>query len=332
MPVLLFHPPARLPALQGVALISIQAVLAIIGLRLFAGGVLPRLHRLRHPQLAIDIWGPLAIIAPMLFMADHVRGELSGAAWIAVGGPMLCAALALGISGLASHGPEPLRMDAGSAISGGGGRGMIIWMVAGVIYLLIAVAHNLTVWTGQAMFALGAVLLWLNTPDGHPHEPARQDDELRAGAAMTLALCCAIGQGAAAHFAGPDWAAISGALMIGHAAIILAAAARIAGADIALRLGGWAATYGLAFGLGLASLLFMMPTVIGAIVGAEVTPTARIAFGFGNYAFESMGLLLLGPAALLMARLPVAMRRLVGSLALLVAAALAAGRLAAIAP
>ncbi|MCZ6834385.1 MAG: hypothetical protein O7G85_01290 [Planctomycetota bacterium] len=304
--------------------ILIQALLAIIGIRLMLLGVYPRLERIRHPQLVTDIWGPIAIVTPMLVMAGRIDGDVVGIGWIAIGGPLLCAMLALGIGLLARRAgsPEMMRMPES--------RVLAIWIIGGVIYLLLSVAHELTVWTGQALFAVGAVLLWINTPIVGSVVSSNDRDERKAGSSLMLCMLCALGQGIAGYLAGSEWAGISGAMMVVYATILLAGAAVMQGPDLAFRLGGWAATFGMMFGLGITSLLFMMPSVLGALAGGEATTTTRVAHGFGAYIYEAMGLLILGPVILALPWVSRSTQRRFGVGVLFIAASLAAWRLTSI--
>lgn len=312
--------------MTGLIYIVIQAVLAVVGVRLLVRSVFSRLGRIQNPEIVVDIWGPIAIVAPMMVMIGRVNGDVGGTGWIAVGGPILLAALGLGIGLLvSSSGDEQPPWTPGATTRA---RAVWIWSIAGLAYLLLSVAHDLTVWTGQTLFAVGAVLLWLNTPEGSASGPVLEDDEIRAGSGMTIGLICAFGQGTAGYLAGESWAGISGAMMVAYAVMILAAAGRLCGSDVAVRIGGWAATFGLTFSLGLLSLLFMLPTVLGVFTGAEPAPSTRVAHGFGLYAFEAMGLLLLGPAAMFIGGLPAGRRRVIGGAVVLLAAGVAAWRLA----
>ncbi len=162
-----------------------------------------------------------------------------------------------------------------------------------------------------------------------PELPTRvNEDEMYVGYAMLWVLLCSLGQGLAAVFCDQEWWPLSGAMMIAYALMALAATARLCGPQSAIRLGGWTATYGVMFGLGLASLLFMLPTVYEVLTGEAPKISDRVAHGFGTYALEGSLLLILGPAGWLSIRLNVTSRRLCGILALLATSALAAWRLA----
>lgn len=299
----------------------IQAFLAVAGLRMMLFRVFPNLSRIHHSALVIDIWGPITIVLPMMVMVGHLDGDVRSSGWVSVGGPLLCAYLTFGLIFLAGRNTDVMQARPTS-------RTLVIWMGLGLIYLLLSIAYTMTIWTGQVLFAMGAVLMWINTPDVAGHAQTLREEDTRVVSGVTLALLFGVGQGIAGYLVEPDYRSISGAMMIVYAVMILAGAVRIAGTNIALRLGGWAATYGMLFSLGTASLLFMIPTVIGYFMGNQPSISVGVARGFGLYAFEAMGLLLLGPAVLLVARLGAHSRRFLGGAVLLGAAVLAALRLA----
>lgn len=302
-------------------LMVIQAALAVAGLRMLLLRVFPNLSRIHHPSLVTDIWGPIAIVIPMIVMVGHLDGDMRASGWVSVGGPLLCAYLTFGLILLVNRNPDMMQAMPST-------RTLVIWMGLGLTYLLLSIAHTMTVWTGQVLFAMGALLMWINTPDIEGHSQTLREEDARVMSGMTLAMICGIGQGLAGYLVEPGYRGISGAMMIVYAFMILAGAVRIAGASVTLRLGGWAATYGLLFSLGVASMLFMYPTVVGYFMGNEPSISVGVARGFGLYAFEAMGLLLLGPALLFTARLGVHPRRFLGGVVLLGAAVLAALRLA----
>ena len=102
-----------------------------------------------------------------------------------------------------------------------------------------------------------------------------------------------------------------------------------------LRLGGWAATYGVLFGLGLISLCAMLPEVYHIVAdgwlmsehGWPRPPIVSVAYGFGTFAVEGTLLLMLGGAAAAAAGWPDAWRRIGGAIVILGAAALIVWRL-----
>ena len=270
------------------ALILLQTALVVVSLRLMIGSVLPSLRRMRSQEIVLDIWAPISLALPMLVMVGRMQEDAQGVGWVPIGGPLVCGAFGLGMMllfGQSDQGNSGLTL-----------KPMAIWMTTGLVMLLLGVAHELWVWTGQVMFALGAVLMWVNATHS-PELPTRaNEDEMNAGKAMLWVLLCSLGQGLAAVFCDQEWWPLSGAMMIAYALMVLAATARICGPQSTIRLGGWTATYGVMFGLGLSSLLFMLPTVFGVLTGQAPNISDRVAHGFGPYALEGSLLLILGPA------------------------------------
>ncbi|MHC4948142.1 MAG: hypothetical protein ACYTG1_07755 [Planctomycetota bacterium] len=305
---------------MGWALVALQAALAVVALHQLVRHVLPGLARLAHAALLLDVWGPVALVLPMMFMAGRVDGSVRGPGWIAVGGPVVCGLVALGGALAVGRSPRPAV------------RAAVVWTGTGLVLLLLAAAHELTVWAGQCAFAAGAVILWMNTPDAKPAGDASRDDEPSAPyTAMLVVLVCALGQGLAAFAAPADLAAVSGALMVTQAAMAVTAAAVLAGPDAALRLGGWAAALGVIFALGVMSLCTVMPQVV-RLFGAEgPVPVQRVAYGFGSYATEALGLALLAAAATGAGVLAGWGRRVAGLATVVAASVLAAWRLAGLA-
>jgi len=103
----------------------------------------------------------------------------------------------------------------------------------------------------------------------------------------------------------------------------------VAGGQVAIRVGGWAATYGVLFALGIMSLIRMIPAAIQVLVGPELVATGPIANGFGVYAPEACALVLLAGAGWVAGDLPVRLQRGLGGLLLVLCALLAAWRLSA---
>jgi hypothetical protein len=185
---------------------------------------------------------------------------------------------------------------------------------------------------GQTAFAIAAMLLWMNTPDLSTARLPQSvpPEHARAGTGMTIALACAIGQGATAMMVETEYAPISGALMIAAAAMSLAVAATLAGTSAAIRVGAWAATYGVLLAFGAMSLARLLPAALHMLREGEAAPINRIASGFGAYAIEALALL--GLAGLIAAQPHIhsPLRRTLGMVLIIVAAALAAWRLAAL--
>lgn len=120
---------------------------------------------------------------------------------------------------------------------------------------------------------------------------------------------------------------ISGAMMLGGAAMVLASAARQGGPDIALRIGGWASTYGILMGLGAMSLWRLIPAAWSAIRTGQSNGLHRIAFGFSAYWIEGCAAFVFAAAGYSLLRKPAAASRWLGFAVILGAAALAGWRL-----
>jgi hypothetical protein len=95
-----------------------------------------------------------------------------------------------------------------------------------------------------------------------------------------------------------------------------------------MRLSAWSAALGASFGIGLLSLLHMLPSALRALHIAgdldpfNVTPSLAVANGFASLAPEAMGLLALGLASLTMDRMGFSGRKTAGALLVLAACCL----------
>jgi hypothetical protein len=198
--------------------------------------------------------------------------------------------------------------------------------------LLLGAAHDLTLWMGHTAFLIAALLLWLNTPDMYQHSDDAPPDaaQLRAGAGIGIALLGAIGAGVATIWIAPDHERFSGAMMLATAAMTLGAAARYASPAIAIRLGLWAAVYGVLFGLGLLSMARLLPATLQIVRGESSHGINRIAFGFGAYSIEAVSLLVVVGIALIQDRIDRTSARIIGFAIVIGASLLAAWRLAAV--
>ncbi len=298
-----------------------QCACAVFTVEMLRRRVFGAIHHFQQPRLIHDVWAPLALVLPMMFLIGRIDGDVRGVGWIPIGAPVFCAVAALGLAALVS-GAFQLPISLMPPL-----QAIAAWTGAGVLLLLLGAAHHLTLWMGQCAFAVAAMLLWFNTPD----EPATDEmtpGQLRAGFGMTLALAGAIGQGMAAMYVNEIYAGVSGAMMIATAAASLAAATCLTGPNVTIRLGGWSATYGILLGLGLLSLMRLFPEALHAARNGATRPINRIAFGFGSYWIEGAAMLFLAATALVVMRQPTALRRLCGIVLIGSAVALAGWRLA----
>src|SRR5438876_1101403 len=79
-------------------LLLAQAFFALVGLRMLIRRVLPELRGFSQPALVLDVWAPLALVLPMLAFVSRVGNSVADDGWMVVGGPMACAALAMGMA------------------------------------------------------------------------------------------------------------------------------------------------------------------------------------------------------------------------------------------
>jgi hypothetical protein len=139
----------------------------------------------------------------------------------------------------------------------------------------------------------------------------------------------AIAQGVAVSMLPAPWLKVAGGIIIAQAAMALALTAQLASAELAMRLGGWTATYGLLLGLGTISLRHLLPRAADVVRGERGQTPVKVAFGFGEYAIEATVLLMLGVFAIAIDRVSSArLRAVIGMLLILAAALLAGWRLA----
>lgn len=307
-------------------MLGAQAACAIVTIEQLRRRVFPAVKWLPQPELAVDVWTPLILALPMILRAWRVEGKVASEGWIAFGGPVAAAMMAAGAAMAASG-----RRDGERAFRPVGL--LAAWIGAAAFLMLLAAAHDLTLWTGQCAFAIGALLLWMNTPaGGDPRSSPSDPAQSAAGVGMTLALLASVGQGwIALTRTGPD-ASISGAMVLATAGMSLAAAAGAAGPAIAIRVGGWTAAYGILLSAGTVSLTHLLPRAMEAARTGQARAIERVGGGFNGLAIEaSLLLLAAGAAAALAANaMPSGrwLRRTIGMILIAAAAALGAWRLA----
>lgn len=301
-------------------LLIVQAVLAVVALHLLNRRVFPQLRFARHPELVADVWVPLAMVLPMVFLAGHVDSTVRGIGWVPIGGPICAGILAMGAAMVASRGRGHIAPPGWAAL--------VCWAAAGLVLLMLGAAHDLTIWTGQCAFALAAVLLWMNTPVvGHSSGGAVTEHSASAGGWwLALVLLCAIGQGVAGLLITGRWSAVSAAMMVAYAGAAGAGAAVLAAPGWAMRIGGWSAAVGMLLGIGLISLLELMPQALAVVLLPQAGVRAQVAHGFGAYALEAVLLLLLPAAAVAAIRLPRRSAELIGAGIVVIGAAVATWR------
>ena len=316
--------------MQGWHWLAIEAALAVIALRVMARRVLPALRA--SPQagdaaLLIDVWLPLTMALPMIILAGWV-GLNGHHGWTAaIGGPPLLGLIALALACMVGTVSGLQRTVSAAAV--------LIWCAAGAVLLLLGAAHQLTIFAGQCAFAIAAVLLWQNTPmedasstNGGTDSREPQHDHLAAAMLGNVLLAAGIGACCVMLAEDPLHAALSQSIAIVFAACALAAAARRLSFDDMLRVGGWTATYGLLFALGIMSLTKLSPIVAASLRDSDLPPLPPVARGMGMYAPEAMALLALGGLAFGARAIPSRSRRILGMMLLTLLAAWLAWRLA----
>ena len=307
-----------MPEWPGIIALMIQALVAAVTVEQLRRNVFPALNQLHAPSLITDVWAPLVLLLPMLFFLSRLRdGDVNGAAWVGVGGPIVCAVIGLGAALIVSRPSVPALPWAS----------MAIWTGAGVVLLLLAAAHHLTLWMGQSAFALAAVLLWINTPDDAGSAEQMSSVQLRAGVGLVLALIAAVAHGTVSVFVPDKLIMISGALTVAAATMSMGAASRCAGPDVTIRIGGWSIAYGTLLALGVLSLLRLVPAAYSSAVHDVVIPVHRVARGFEEYWIESTIAMTFATAVVALMRMSAVFRRVIGLCLIAAAAILAAWRL-----
>lgn len=313
-------------------MLLVQAVLGVLTLDVLRRRVLPNIDA--EQDAIINVGLPFVVIIPMMFFVGLVQTtDESGhsrivieALWTPIGAPVLCGAFAVAIWMILPM-PAPHRRGMPSPWTAGA-TPIAIWTLTGVTLLMLGAAHLMRLLVGQFIFAIAALLMWLNTPTA-PQEPSVRGQ--RASSALLLATLLSVGHGVAVLLAGSEVASISTSLMVATGVLSLALIAAIVPGDAALRAGGWAATYGVLFGLGILSLVRLVPISFDVAQEQSIGPANFVVGrGFGVYAPEAIALLVLGGAAYAATQLPDRPRRILGAIALLGLAVGGAWRLVAL--
>jgi hypothetical protein len=303
-------------------MVALQIGFAALALHMLARHVYPALGHVRQGELVADVWLPVSLVIPLLFLIGGVDGSVREAGWPALGGPVAVAVIGLALAAMIGRGGIGVF---GEEFADGESIGWrlaprltVAALIAGIILLLLAAAHVMTMWVGQCAFAIAAVMLWINTPEIGRGEPAQNSMQVRAGFAMVVVLMCSFAQGIAGRFAGDDALLLVVALMILHATVALGLAARQTSAGLCVRLGVWSASFGVLFALGLIALLAMVPRILATMFAQELPPhSMQIAAGFGAYAMEATVLMVLTPLAVGVMRLPRGVQVIIGAALLL---------------
>ena len=301
-------------------LLFVQAALAVVGLRFLRRGVQRLTSGAHDLTLMITVVAPLVLVGPMVLLIGWIDNSVHELGWVPIGGPVACGVFALAcalIVGAQLHQriapPRPLLLGT--------------WLSTGIVLLLIASIHELTLAVGQVAFALAAVLLWWNSPQTVQEGFAQTKFSPLGNPELAAALTCSAAQGIVALMIDPSLEAFSGALMITHAAMGMAIVACICGSNAAISVGGWANVYGVLFVLGLMSLKQLIPMTVRTVTGGDTAVLKRVAYGFGAYALEAALMLAIAAGAASVGRLKPPLERIGGVILLIVAAAWCAWRL-----
>jgi hypothetical protein len=289
--------------MKSTLLLAAQAIFAVFGLRQLARNVLPELPRMRNSQLILDIWAPLAGVGPMLFLIGRASTSVSGPGWLALDGPLLCAIIGVGLAMTRAGAMRRVDVveDSSTSLNCAG----IAAIGAGLLILLLGAAHDMTIWVGQCAFAIGAVLLWINTPldaEHTAHGATTHANDKRAGLGMAAMVSCSLVQGhIMMNMLGP-LTTISEIMAIMYALLALAFIARVTGPRACARVGLWSAALGVFFGLGLISLSSMIPEALRILRFGHGQPLNKIASGFGMLAPEAAGVIVVAGLAIALPR------------------------------
>ena len=186
-------------------LLFVQAALAVVGLQYLRHGARRLVTIGTNPALLITVIAPLVLVGPMVFLIGRIDNSVLGFGWIPIGGPVACSMFALA-SALIVGGQLRQRIAAPGPLLLG------TWLSTGVVLLLIASVHELTVVVGQFAFVLAAVILWLNTPQAESNGPEQTNDSPLRNLGLTVAPACSLAQGIVALTIDPSFVAYSGAI------------------------------------------------------------------------------------------------------------------------
>ncbi len=304
-------------------MLFVQAALAVVGLQFLRHGARTATGVGGDPNLTINVFAPLALVGPMIMLVGRIDGSVHGLGWIPIGGPVACGMFALACALIVGNQFDQ-RITALRPLL------LATWVSTGVVMLLVAATHELTLSVGQCAFTLAAVILWLNTPQG---APAGSGPHKASGSGTlwpALALACSLGQGVAALMIDPSLAGYSGALMVTYAAMGVAIFACVCGTTAALSVGGWATVYGVLFAMGIMSLRQLIPMAVQTVAGDNTAALKHVAYGFGAYAPEAALMLALAAAAMSIGGMGRRPQRIGGFTLLVVAAVWCAWRLSAV--
>ncbi len=294
-------------------LLALQTTAAVMGLEILrrrvwcAGGAADR------DEFIVIGSTPLAVVLPLVLHTARVEHTIQGLGSFTMSVPVICAFVAIsasllvdGRSARASASPSPWEF--------------VGWFGSGLALVLLTAAHELTGLVGQFSFALGAVLLWMAAPLYHKD----RSTDRPINPAMSFVMLLAVGQGILGGFVLPaDWVGASAMIAGVYAIMAIAIVGRHGGLTV-IRVGVWASTYGILFGLGVLALVRVLPATMQVVSDrAAIAPgqLTRIAFGFGTLAPEGLALIAVAALGVGMLVGAVKLPRIVGYIGVVLAVA-----------
>lgn len=288
-----------------------QCVVAALTVIVAARLIRPAFDHDAFARLAIDVWMPLGLVVPFLGCAFGVNGSLEDLGRITLAVPMTLGIAGCGLACFSAARPGMLI----------GARAVWAVLGVGVFVVLLGAAHTLTVWSGQASFAIGAVLLWMATPDGSDLVRA---DAANGSALPSLGLILLVGCGIAQAMIftmAPDQAWWPRWVMPAVGGLVVIATVSRFGRHAALRLSTGVIVFGVLFGLGTIALTGLIRRIRGGDLGPA--GDTDLAFGFGILAPEAAAVLATGLLLMLIDRCSTPWRRGFGAALSLLAVILA---------
>jgi hypothetical protein len=219
-------------------LILLLGVLLAVSSVVLVDRVMKRSEPVGRPsRLLCALWIPLLMCVPFLGVFPHpARDGTIGSVAVLAGVP-LTMAIALPLVLLSRRGRTDRPWHADDRLP-------IAWPAVGVVLLVLAVAGRGPHFLAVVVFAIGIVLLWLETIPLPGESHGRQ----RSGG-LALAFASVIGLGLVALAAG-QWRAMLLLCMLTAAAMLVSATIRL-GLSRAMLVAGWAACLGPVWILGL---------------------------------------------------------------------------------
>lgn len=304
------------------AFIALQTVLALVSIMVLSRRALPDLAALAPvaPESAGGLarsWLPVAVALPAIFSATAMtRPAARDAAVFAASSPAWSALVGIGVAMFVASairsGARDRTEGAASPASARSDRLAIAAAVAGGVVLLTAgLERSLTLFVGQAAFAILAVLLWIGSPAGpavraeQPHSAAESN---RAAGALLMLLGLGLAEGTLARMSlvalasaagdadGPTPAIVAIASLVALRTVVATAiVGSFASGGGGARTAVWIGAIGTCGSFGVPVVL-QLPGMIAAAGGGFTIPNAVVAGGLGPIVAAGIGLVAAGAA------------------------------------